>query len=709
MVDKLKLSLKLGSYGGVLALFVSLIGMVETFGERAVISGVISLGHTLLLITGLGTGYLTARHLSRAHNPPYQAGGQTPGAWAVGSGLVAGLVAALMLAVLVVATDRFNLRSVLVNASPVLVALLTFEQDVTAGAIRLLILGAVLGAAGGTSYLLPSRVRRPLLWGLVWVALLGMLFDLLRITLTRPGWPTTVSKLLFATRGLSVRGAVIIFAWSVNAVLTLLPVWLRRALVSLLSLSLLLRLVWFIAIDTKDLPVLPDCPQLKGGLLNCIGMVGAAFGTQGNTSGPGLASFGPSMSAILTLLELLLLIGGAFALVLVIGRGISRLTMAAPAEPLETYTPDGGKVASLNLGWLAPTWQQGHSPSLQAVQKAKRFSSVYLGIAFLLFLPAILGVFPSEVMVNVGLFVLMGFGLNIVVGFAGLLDLGYVAFFAVGAYTTAVLTSPASSLGAGLSFWAALPFVVAITALSGLLVGAPVLRMRGDYLAIVTLGFGEIARFLALSDWLRPWLGGALGILDIPKPSLGGLELVGPQKLYYLVLMGSLVALFVSWRLGDSRVGRAWIAMREDEQVANAMGINTVYYKLLAFAIGAMIASLSGAVFATKLGTIFPHSFDVLVSITALSLLIMGGIGSLPGVVVGALALVGLPELLREFTEFRLLLYGGLLIVMMLVRPEGLVPSVRRARELHETERAQDDWLRQAEAVPAPANPGPST
>jgi branched-chain amino acid transport system permease protein len=324
-------------------------------------------------------------------------------------------------------------------------------------------------------------------------------------------------------------------------------------------------------------------------------------------------------------------------------------------------------------------------------------------VVVLLVLPWIVGRVPSDVLVTVGIFMLLGFGLNIVVGKAGLLDLGYVAFFAVGAYATAVLTSADELPNLTLSFWMALPLVIIITGIAGLLVGAPVLRMRGDYLAIVTLGFGEIARFLALSDWFSPILGGAQGIVKIPDVGVAGRSLVGPQMLYYLILLFTAIALFISYRLEGSRVGRAWVAMREDESVAEVMGVNTIYYKLLAFAMGAMIASLGGAVFAVKLSAIFPHSFDVEVSITALSLLIIGGLGSLPGVVVGALVLVGLPELLREFEEYRLLIYGAVLIAMMLLRPQGLVPSARREREITEEERAQDLVMPVTAAV---ANPG---
>ncbi|MDH3943379.1 MAG: leucine/isoleucine/valine transporter permease subunit [Anaerolineae bacterium] len=300
-------------------------------------------------------------------------------------------------------------------------------------------------------------------------------------------------------------------------------------------------------------------------------------------------------------------------------------------------------------------------------------------------LPILLGSYLSEVVNVVGIFVLMGLGLNIVVGFAGLLDLGYVAFFAVGAYTMAILTSEGALGVFGISFWAALPIAVAMSTLAGIILGMPVLRMRGDYLAIVTLGFGEIIRLLALSDMLRPFIGGALGVLRIPKPYIGPLDLylVKPEHLYFVVLLGVLLAAFVSWRLRDSRLGRQWMAMREDEDVAEAMGINLVKTKLLAFAVGAAFSGLAGAIFASKLTSIFPHSFNLLISINVLSLIIVGGIGSLPGVIVGAFILVGLPEMLREFAEFRQLMYGALLVVMMLARPEGFLPSSIHKRELH--------------------------
>ena len=317
----------------------------------------------------------------------------------------------------------------------------------------------------------------------------------------------------------------------------------------------------------------------------------------------------------------------------------------------------------------------------RASRRAFRMTGWTLLVFLLLILPQILGLFLSEVLTIVGLYVLLGLGLNIVVGYAGLLDLGYVAFFAIGSYTVALLTSP--ELGFfHFSFWGALPLAILMGVLFGVLLGIPVLKMRGDYLAIATLGFGEIIRILVLSDFLRPWLGGAQGVGKIPKASILGMEFATPQRIYYLILAGCLLVGFISWRLRDSRLGRAWMALREDEDVAQAMGINLVATKLMAFATGAGFSALSGAIFASKLGSVYPHSFNVMISINILCVIIVGGMGSIPGVIVGAIALVGLPELLREFAEYRLLVYGAVLVAMMLLRPEGLWPEVIRRREL---------------------------
>jgi branched-chain amino acid transport system permease protein len=314
---------------------------------------------------------------------------------------------------------------------------------------------------------------------------------------------------------------------------------------------------------------------------------------------------------------------------------------------------------------------------------AGRIFQLVLIAVFLIMAPWLSGRFLSQVLFTVGFYIMMGLGLNIVVGFAGLLDLGYVAFFAFGAYTMGILTTATDLNVGGLNFWTALPFVVVVSVLTGLILGFPVLRMRGDYLAIVTLGFGEIIRILFLSDWLGPIMGGAQGVLKIPNPVIFGISFDSPELMYYLPLIGALVAGYITIRLRESRLGRQWMAMREDEDVAEAMGINLVQTKLLAFAIGAGFSGLGGAFFAARLSNIFPHSFNLLISVNILALIIVGGLGSIPGVIIGALVLVGMPELLREFEEYRLLMYGLLLIVMMLTKPEGFLPAETIRRELH--------------------------
>ena len=328
----------------------------------------------------------------------------------------------------------------------------------------------------------------------------------------------------------------------------------------------------------------------------------------------------------------------------------------------------------------------------------KNLPRVLIGLIALalMALPWIVNTFVSDVLGTVGLYILLGLGLNIVVGFAGLLDLGYVAFYAVGAYVTAILTSHASCLVTDnplrpspdtfTNFWIAIPITVLIAVTIGLVIGAPVLRLRGDYLAIVTLGFGEIIRILVTSDWLKPYLGGPQGVTDAERVPFFGLNTRDPRILYYLILVFALFAVFISVRVKDSRVGRAWAAMREDEDIAEGMGVSVIKYKLLAFAMGAAVGSLGGAFFAAKLSVANPGSFTLLVSINVLAVVVLGGLGSVPGVIVGSLVLVGLPELLREFGEFRLHIYGAILIAIMVLRPEGLIPDKRRARELHAVE-----------------------
>jgi branched-chain amino acid transport system permease protein len=540
--------LQLGLIGGLVGVLIALVGMVEEFDKRDIIAGTLSMGRTLLLLAVFVTAYTAAGSIT-----------SRPGK--ILAGAMSGLLFSIVISLLALAVENFNMRSILVNASPPLIRILTFEQGLPSGLVTLLLAGVVLGAVGGAINILPSRFRKAVLLGLAMVAFLGLMQEILEVTLRSTPVLSSALGWMFGKgteKGLSVAGAIVVF------------------------------------------------------------------------------------------------------LVVAIG----------------------------NVLW------EGNSAKVQAQfsklpprsQRSVRWLIYGLIILIVLYLPAVLGLYLTEVINSTGLMILMGLGLNIVVGFAGLLDLGYVAFYAIGAYTVGVLTNLSGELtwSVGMNFWLALPIGVAMATFAGFVLGIPVLNMRGDYLAIVTLGFGEIIRILALSDFLKPTIGGSQGIVTIPPPRFIQWLIDNPQTLYYVIVAGCLLALFIGQRLRDSRLGRSWKAMREDEDVAQAMGINLVATKLMAFATGAAFSGLSGSILAIKLGTIYPHSFALLISINVLSLIILGGMGSIPGVFVGALLLVGLPELLREFSEFRLLIYGALLVIMMQVRPEGFWPEATHKRELHE-------------------------
>jgi branched-chain amino acid transport system permease protein len=567
----------MGGIAGIALVFVAAVGMITAFQTREVIAG-LSFANLLLLLIPFMFGYV-------AGTPPEQREGfeaSRPGPRNVVAGAIAGAIAGLAFGLFVAFINAFDARDIFRHLSPELVDMLTLNGGVGASFGAYLLGGTVLGVIGGATHLLRERWRRPLFMAVTWTLVIGLLEALVK-QLFRGAGLSTVAGFLFEFSGLSIAGAMIVFAV-------------------------------FFAI----------------------------------------------------------------------------------------YSASGRRETSLRERFY----------SLPETQRRKR---AIIGMALLILLiavlPRILGVFMSEVADLAGIFLLMALGLNIVVGFAGLLDLGYVAFFAVGAYTTGVLTSPsAPAFSPELTFFLALPFVALAAAFSGIVVGVPVIRMRGDYLAIVTLGFGEIARILFFSDALSGTFGGAQGIINIPDIVIGPIEIQGSQAFFYAIFGLAMIAAYITYALEDSRMGRAWMAMREDESVAEAMGVNIVAAKLYAFIIGAILGGLGGALFATKIGAIFPSSFSVVVSINILIIIIIGGLGSVPGVIVGAFVLVGLPELAREFDEFRFLAYGALLIFMMLRKPEGFLPSKRRAAELHEDEFAQDEWLKaeqekqeKPEALPAQA------
>jgi branched-chain amino acid transport system permease protein len=333
---------------------------------------------------------------------------------------------------------------------------------------------------------------------------------------------------------------------------------------------------------------------------------------------------------------------------------------------------------------------------------------IAVALAVLPFIAALAGQAWVRILNFAMVYTMLALGLNIVVGFAGLLDLGYIAFYAVGAYTYALLASP--QFGMHLPFWVILPIGAAIACMFGVLLGAPTLKLRGDYLAIVTLGFGEIVRIF-LNNLNSPIniTNGPQGINLIDPfridglsfastESLFGITFSGPQKYYYLLLLVTIAVIVVNLRLQNSRLGRAWEAIREDEIAAKAMGINTRNVKLLAFAMGASFGGIAGTIFSATQQFISPESFGLFESIIVLAMVVLGGMGNIPGVILGAVLLTLLPEVLRYTMEplqmalfgrvlidaetVRLLVFGVALVAIMLFRPAGLWPSAVRKREL---------------------------
>jgi branched-chain amino acid transport system permease protein len=305
--------------------------------------------------------------------------------------------------------------------------------------------------------------------------------------------------------------------------------------------------------------------------------------------------------------------------------------------------------------------------------------------------PLLTNRYAQDVAINVLVYICLGLGLNVVVGLCGLLDLGYIAFYGVGAYTYALL-----SVAYAVPFWVCLPICAGFAAVAGCVIGYPTLRMRGDYLAIVTLGFGEIVR-IVLNNWMA-LTGGPNGVLGIKPPgvylpaltdgafSFEYLALRKLEYLYYIILALAVFTVIAVYRINFSRIGRAFEAIREDETAAELMGVNTFRFKLLAYALGAVFGGLAGAFFAARMRFVSPESFTFIESAMVLSMVVLGGMGSIPGVILGALALVALPEVFRGFELYRMLAFGGAMAVMMLVRPAGLWPAARLGKRSDDSE-----------------------
>jgi len=351
----------------------------------------------------------------------------------------------------------------------------------------------------------------------------------------------------------------------------------------------------------------------------------------------------------------------------------------------------------LYFGYRTRAFKQVSEPLSDVGRKIKKLSDaiptpalITMALVAAVAFPLFTGRYAQDVAINVLVYICLGLGLNIVIGLAGMLDLGYIAFYGVGAYTYALL-----SIHYQLSFWLALPVSCFFAAIAGCIIGYPTLRMRGDYLAIVTLGFGEIVRII-LNNWMS-LTNGPNGILGIKAPGIylpqfsGGLtfEHIYLKKLHYLYFVILLLCIFTIiavYRLNYSRIGRAWEAIREDETVAELMGVNIFQLKLLAYAMGATFGGLAGAFFAARMRFVSPESFTFIESAMVLSMVVLGGMGSIPGIILGAMALIVLPEVFREVELYRMLAFGAAMTLMMLFRPKGLIPAKRVGTRSEERE-----------------------
>ncbi|MCD6356485.1 MAG: hypothetical protein J7L66_04280 [Anaerolineaceae bacterium] len=324
------------------------------------------------------------------------------------------------------------------------------------------------------------------------------------------------------------------------------------------------------------------------------------------------------------------------------------------------------------------------------IWKFGKYALYLLLAAAMIILPTRWGSYLNFVAGLVGLYVIAGIGLNIIVGLSGQLVLGYAAFFAMGAYSVALLNSEVPH-AIFLGFWPSLIIAILMAILAAVILGLPIMGLRGDYLAIVTLAFGEIIRILLKSDLLTAYTGGPRGIMDIQGPMFFGKPFYSDVDFIYIIFAGVALTIFLYNRLQDSRTGRAWLAIKEDAIAAKATGINLQKYKLLALCIGAAFAGLAGGISAARNQFTGPNEYSLQVSMNVLSIIIVGGINSIPGIILGAFALKGLPEILREVENYRQLAFGALLIVMMIMRPNGLWPSSRPFYEKYKNSKGKEE------------------
>ncbi len=679
-------ALRSAFYAGITMVLLTLTGIFGSFSRRFVLEDQLSLSTVLLIGTLVGAGYLVGSQVRSRFLDRVTGAGTLDGRAAstvIANSMAGGLLVAAMLAVVVALTTAIDMRFVFQNLGSLLGSPLVLGQtELLPAVLTLLVVGIVSGAVGGLLVFVPQRVREVVIISLLLTVVLGILQG-------------QINNIITLADALAVTVA---FAAAALVAHLLQPVQtLRRVLIGAVVG----------AVIGIALGMLAPSGLETGGWMRLGGRVPQILGlaANGNLLFFVLAYTGIGvLGAVVTRASGVTFRAAWWILIAMVVLGVLNW------QGKMTYTAALLSFGLLALGrtLLPPVSRQSseryHDMSIR--EQRGTTSVMFLGLmALLIVVPVFAGLSITNTINLTALYITMGIGLSVMIGYAGLLDLGYVASYAIGAYTMGLLTTPSLITCGGLTadqlldqglrlaelptvctgmmtFWTALPVAVVVSALTGMLLGVPVLRLRGDYLAIVTLGFGEIIQVLIKSTALKPLLGGAQGIIQIPTPRVNlstfnpawDVTLTRSTELYYLYIFCVIVAAFVVLRLINTRLGRAWRAMREDEDVAEAMGIHLVGTKLLAFGISSAFAGLGGAVFGASYQSIFPNSFTLMVSINVLSLIIIGGMGSIPGVILGSFILIGLPELMRELQDYRLLAFGALLVAVMVLRPQGLLP-----------------------------------
>lgn len=706
MTGKLQTTLRYASYATVVMVILTLTGIFTGFETRPVIEDFLNLGNVLLLFSLFGMAFFNAMRLEDASFQEKLI-----------HAVVTTIIMGLGLSVVILVQAKVDMTFVFRNLQDLLGSALVFGQSDLASALLLLMaVSVVIGVVAAILVSVPPRIRSQLFISLASITVLGLLQERLIDIIDLPDALTVIIVFVIAYTAiyvlplpnLSTRLAVGIgIGLAVGLILIALissvglerGSWLRGSG----TLPRMLSLANVKTIEEAETTVQTTTDNRLPFMLiiGAIGAIGALVATAESRmhnsawyliSGLlliGILNWQDTMNLGIALLSLTLLMAMFTVIPYLSNKANERFQLlgkstAQPTAPLPSRIQDTGE------------------------QKITRLLLYAASLGVMLITPIFAGQYITSVLDLVMLYIIMGIGLNVMIGYAGLLDLGYVASYAIGAYTAGILTTPSVVTlgcvapaaadydyfvmcrgilthwgGTGvLTFWETVPLAILFSALTGMMLGVPVLRLRGDYLAIVTLGFGEIVNRLLLSNTFKPLVGGAQGISPIPSPVIN-LSRLNPDWVYtlgdakdnyYLFLAGAFFAAFVVYRLASSRLGRAWLAIRADEDVAEAIGIHLVGTKLLAFGISSAFAGLGGAIFGGWLQGIFPNSFTLFVSINVLSLIIIGGMGSIPGVVLGAFILIGLPEALREIQDYRLLAFGSLLVVAMLLKPEGLLP-----------------------------------